>query len=432
MASVPTTPARPLALPDWCQKDSPNFVKWTPIPNTFFESAMRKLSPLESQVLGLVARFTYGDDRNQRPEWATISLNKFAEFCGASKNGVALALDRLARAGAIDAERVGREKRYRVAIQELDKLKELPPDEDETTAEEESDETGNETSATRVKTEDVPTIRFGKHSVPLSAVEFCKGCAQKVIDAVKTATEPTNAASAEKANEERTIVPVSGAIEAKKANTGRTIVPISGTIEASDAEDATNLATLETHLSKLFAKKLGEAPPRRLTAPAIAELRAADVPLGDLLARIEARRGVFNSYAFLGHRVADVINAHAAAQRSAAPTPQQQQQLSPTERIRAHAAERIAEIEARVPDTPDRARVIEALEHVNTNAAKLAKDPAKLRSILEDAETVLASCVWSQLKEATIRMVNSKPAAVRSSAAVVSAGIRSLILEGVC
>jgi DNA-binding transcriptional ArsR family regulator len=437
VASVPVNP-RPLALPEWCQKDSADFIKWTPIPNTFFESAMRKLTGLESQVLGLIARFTYGDDRANRPEWATVSLTKFATYCGASKNGVALALDRLERAGAIKAERVGRDKRYRVAIQELDKLKDLPPAEGESVEVEEDEETGDETSAVRVKADDVPTIRIGKHSLPLSAVKFCKDCADKVIDAVKAAMEPAGAASADKANETRTIVPVTGTIEppvsmeaAQKANKGRMIVPLSGTIEASDAEDATNLATLESHLSKLFAKKLGEAPPRRLTAPALAELRAAGVPIGDLLSRIDARRGVFHSYAFLANLVADVINAHAAANREAQQQQQPQQQLSPAERIRSHAAARIAEVEAHAPDTPDRAKVIEALEHVNANASKLAKDPGKLRSILEDAETVLASCVWNQLKEATMRMVNSKPAAVRSSAAVVSAGIRSLILEGV-
>lgn len=408
-ASAAKRVAKSAPLPSWTDGSSPDFLHWLPIPVSFFEQAMRKLTGLEAQILGLIARATYGDDRAGRPEWATdLPLTRFAALTGAHKNGVAIAIDRLERAGAIESERVGRTKRYRVAVHKLSHLTELEPEEATATADE--DETGEaaEGSTAVVAKSDEPVIKMGKHSVPLSSVKFCRDCADKLVAAVRAAAEPEVAKSEHKANDRHTPVGHSTPIEAQKANEERTI----GTVECDNQAD-TDIETLETYLSRRFAKKLGEAPPRRITEKAIFDLRKHDTPLTDLLTRIEARKGVFNSYAFLGNLVADVINAHAAAQR-ALPKPQataaitDDAGLSMAEKIRSHATSRIAEVERIVGAE----KAVESLIWINQHASELADNPTKLCELLEAAEIVVADAAKTKLRRSDLASIDADAQAV--------------------
>jgi hypothetical protein len=407
-AAATAKPVKAAPLPSWTDGASPDFLHWLPMPVAFFEQAMRKLTGLESQILGLIARATYGDDRAGRPEWATdLPLTRFAALTGAHKNGVAIAINRLERAGAIESEHVGRGKRYRVAVHKLAALKDLPPEEETASADEDEDAEAAEGSTAVVAKSDEPIIRMGKHSVPLSSVKFCQDCADKLVAAVRAAAEPTPVKSEQTANDRHTPVGHSAPIEAQKANEGRTI----GTVECDDQADA-DIATLEDYLSRRFAKKLGEAPPRRLTEKAIFDLRKFNTPLPDLLTRIEARRGVFNSYAFLGNLVADVINAHAAAQRAAMPTSKESLPVEPglsmAERIRSHATSRIAEVE-RIAGAE---KAVESLICINQNAAKLADDPTELCELLEAAEIVVADAAKAKLRKTDLNAIYADAEAV--------------------
>jgi DNA-binding transcriptional ArsR family regulator len=400
--------AKTAPLPSWTDGSSPDFLHWLPIPVSFFEQAMRKISGLEAQILGLIARATYGDDRGGRPEWATdLPLTRFAQLTGAHKNGVAIAIDRLERAGAIESERVGRGKRYRVAVHKLASLKELEPEEATASADEDEDAEAASGSTAVVAKSDEPVIKLGKHTVPLSAVKFCQDCATKLIAAVRTAAEPTAAKSEQEANDCHTPVGQSAPIQAEKANEGRTI----GTVECDNQADA-DIATLEQYLARRFAKKLGEAPPRRITEKAIFDLRKYETPLTDLLTRIEARKGVFNSWAFLGNLVVDVINAHAAAQR-AIPKPvaavvTTEPGLSMAERIRSHATGRIAEVE-RIAGAE---KAVESLIWINQNAAKLADNPSELCELLEAAEIVVADAIKAKLRKPELNAIYADAEAV--------------------
>lgn len=407
-ASVPKRPAGRAAksapLPSWTDGASPDFLHWLPIPVSFFQSAMRKLSGLEAQILGLIAHATYGDDRAGRPEWATdLPLTRFAQLTGAHKNGVAIAIDRLERAGAIESERIGRGKRYRVAVHKLASLKELEPQPVVAEDDVEEGEAVEEATAVVAKS-DEPVIKMGKHSVPLSKVSFCKDCAEKLVAAVRAAAEPEAAKSEQKANDCHTGVCQSAPIQAEKANTGRTI----GTVECDD-QAFTDIQVLEEHLARRFAKKLGEPPPRLITEKAIFDLRKHETPLPDLLARIEARKGVFNSYAFLGNLVADVINAHAAAQRAMPkPVVTTEPALSMAERIRSHATSRIAEVE-RIAGAE---KAVESLIWINQNAAKLADDPTQLCELLEAAEIVVADAAKTKLRKMDLNAIYADAEAV--------------------
>ena len=381
-------------LPSWTDAESSDFLHWLPVPVTFFEKAFRRLTGLEAQVLGLISRFTYGDSAAGRPEWLSdFPFTKFATLTGASRNGVAIALDRLERAGAIDAERVGRGKRYRVAVQRWHELKELPP---ETTAEvEDGNEADDNSSETVAKAKDEPCIRMGKHSIALTKIGFCSTCADKIVAAVRSAQEPAAAAPTApepptaEANKKGTIVPIQlvDALHHRETvateNKGRTIVPIQLVVH-------TEVEQLTDFLATRFAKKLGEKPPIHFVADAVAELRQAGVPLADLFARVDARIKVFRSYGMLPNLVADVINAHVAAQRSAPPPPQAaapvDSGLTLAEQISSHAAALIPWVES----LPGAEKAVEALIYLNQNSRQLADELDRVWEILDAAEIVAA------------------------------------------
>ncbi|TAL08371.1 MAG: hypothetical protein EPO02_12880 [Nitrospirae bacterium] len=383
-------------LPSWCDPDSESFIPWLPLPNSYFEKAFRRLTGLENHLLGLISRLTYGDIREGRPEWLTDhSLDRLARLTGAHRNSVALALDRLERAGAIDSEKQGRGKRYRVAVERWDNLKELPPEaEDEQAPDEE--ELPPEAEDDQVK-EPVPVIRMGKHSIPLSSVSFCKECAAKVIAAVTGSSEPTRG----KANKKGTIVTVecddqavAEAQEPEKANKKGTIV----TVECDDQA----VAELECYLVNNFAKKLVEAPPPTLLRKAITDLRSAGVPLSDLFARIDLRRGIFR-YGLLPNLVVDVINTHAAMRRHSARSPEPATGPSFAEQVRTHVCALIPVYESLAPP------IAEVLARINVNAATYEPSQIELEHELQDAEIVAAGlAAATRLSEHRQRLIEAE------------------------
>ena len=88
---------------------------WLPMPRRLIEVAAG-LSRIERAVTDLILLRTIGDEATGRPDWAAISEPEFADYAGASLNGVHHAVTRLERMRVIESQPAGRSKRYRLTL----------------------------------------------------------------------------------------------------------------------------------------------------------------------------------------------------------------------------------------------------------------------------------------------------------------------------
>jgi hypothetical protein len=94
-----------------------------PIPRVLLERVGPSLSKVERAVLDLVLLRTLADDENGRPDSAVVTESEFADYAGATIDGVHRALVRLERAlRIVESEPEGRRKRYRLALENADRV----------------------------------------------------------------------------------------------------------------------------------------------------------------------------------------------------------------------------------------------------------------------------------------------------------------------
>jgi hypothetical protein len=94
---------------------------WVPIPRVLLERVGPSLSKVERAIVDLVLLRTLADDENGRPDSAIVTESEFADYAGATVDGVHRALVRLERALCIiESEPEGRRKRYRLALENAD------------------------------------------------------------------------------------------------------------------------------------------------------------------------------------------------------------------------------------------------------------------------------------------------------------------------
>lgn len=103
---------------------------FTRTPHSFF-ALFRSFSIVQMAILGNILDRTVGfvptKAMSQRPEWVRITEREFARMLGASENGIALALDALEEKAVIESRTVGRNKEYRVLMENWAKVSPKAP-----------------------------------------------------------------------------------------------------------------------------------------------------------------------------------------------------------------------------------------------------------------------------------------------------------------
>lgn len=423
-------------LPSWARsKVNRRGLAYTVVPDDYWDHAMPALvaagHPIASNMLGLMMRLSWGKKGargESGPEWIPMPVRDLTGLLGSTRNTASINVRALVAAGALE-ERKSKDRRfseYRVAVERLrnidknsfeqtyDKLveeslrksKDVPLDEAEIIADDGAVE--NQPEIRRpISAYTGPIIRFGFRQIPASQVaqeaHLCTECTAHFVTYAETAQKaPVTAPAA---------VEVKNSTGANKSVTEKectTVVHFSPEPSRQAAAVKSPLiARLRTVLSHSLSERLNSAPPEKLLEQIAAKLEAAGADLGSFFARCNQRDKQVKTWGFLLHLADDAASAARVIREAreglrSHGTPE----LSPAERIRVHAAERIAEIEAAIADGPERAKVIEALEYVNVNAG--SAEIEHLETVLADASAILFRLVDASLSDARRREIEGK------------------------
>lgn len=290
-------------MPAWVQRGG-----WTPVPNSFFTHVMRACSQFEQAILSLILFRTAGDAQGGRPDWVQLSEQQLARFLDGHPNGISRAITRLEEMGAIESRRVGRAKQYRAIVEGWDKLTPRKPRKIEPKPVED-DEDDAETSGPTITAEALPkpvlVILPGvKGKVPLS--EACPQgaacCLVQQYEANKTGTTTTLECgnSGDKAKMGRTITTLECG---NPANSGDTAIDQPPTLLDPEFSAFYDL------IDSLLSARLLQPPPMAILETQFERLKAHDVPLDYVEARVNLRINAFRSYGLLEHVVTDCIKA---------------------------------------------------------------------------------------------------------------------------
>lgn len=297
-------------LPDWVQRGG-----WTPVPNTFFSHVMRACSQFEQAILALILFRTAGDDRAGRPEWVQLSEKQLANYLDGHPNGISRAIDRLEAEGAIESRQVGRAKQYRVVVEAWDKLparkpRKIEPKREEVAASDDEDAT---TDATQPRDTEVlvilPGVK-GKHPLTEVCPSGADCCLLKSVKANKQGTIATLQCGDldEKANIRGTIATLQCGNHSPNlryaAESNQRSAP---TLLDGEFSDFYGL------IDSILSPRLLQPPPMAILETQFERLKAHDVPLDYVEARVKLRINAFRSYGLLEHVVTDCIKAVDAA-----------------------------------------------------------------------------------------------------------------------
>lgn len=290
-------------MPAWVQRGG-----WTPVPNTFFTHVMRACSQFEQAILSLILFRTAGDAQGGRPDWIQLSEQQLARFLDGHPNGISKAIARLEEMGAIESRRVGRAKQYRAIVEGWEKLTPRKPRKIEPKPVEDVEDDG-ETAGPEAAAEALPkpvlVILPGvKGKIPLS--EACpQGAACCLVQQYQ-------------ANKQGTITTLECGNSGEKANMGRTIT----TLECGDPAKSGDAAIDEPPtlldpefsafydlIDSILSGRLLQPPPMAILETQFERLKAHDVPLDYVEARVKLRINAFRSYGLLEHVVTDCIKA---------------------------------------------------------------------------------------------------------------------------
>lgn len=379
-------------MPGWVQRGG-----WTPVPNAFFTHVMRACSQFEQAILSLILFRTAGDAQGGRPEWIQLSEQQLARFLDGHPNGISKAIGRLEEMGAIESRRVGRAKQYRAIVEGWDKLTPRKPRKIEAKPVAEPDDDAELTEADAAAALHAPkpilvVLPGDKSKRPL--IDVCPAGAQCCL------------VQKYEANTRGTIPTLEWGDSGEKAKTGRTIPTLEcGNSPGDDAAVAAQPPTLldpafgefYSLIDSLLSARLLQPPPMAILETQFERLKAHDVPLDYVEARVNLRINAFRSYGLLEHVVTDCIKAvdaaraneaRAATGRSDGPAPD-------AAVIRKHLHGCAAELKRQPPAFEEvRELVLQAADDAPRHAANLmhlelhlANVEAMMRNLSEDALT---------------------------------------------
>jgi hypothetical protein len=304
-------------MPAWVQRGG-----WTPVPNSFFTHVMRACSQFEQAILSLILFRTAGDAQGGRPEWVQLSEQQLARFLDGHPNGISKAIGRLEEMGAIESRKVGRAKQYRAIVEAWDKLtprkpRKVEPKRVEEPEEDADAELRDEEAVAALKMAAAPKevlVILPGQKKPRPLAETCPGGANCELVRRYAAKDKRMTSTPECGDSGET------------ANTGRTTTTLewrnaSPAVPSDAAADRNPPPTLLDPefsafydlIDSLLSTRLLQPPPLAILETQFERLKAHDVPLDYVEARVKLRINAFRSYGLLEHVVTDCIKAVDAA-----------------------------------------------------------------------------------------------------------------------
>lgn len=286
-------------MPAWVQRGG-----WTPVPNSFFTHVMRACSQFEQAILSLILFRTAGDAQGGRPEWVQLSEQQLARFLDGHPNGISKAIGRLEEMGAIESRKVGRAKQYRAIVEAWDKLtprkpRKVEPKRVEEPEEDSGAELRDEEAVAALKMAAAPKevlVILPGQKKPRPLAETCPGGANCELVRRYAAKEQRTTTTLEWRNAS----PAVPSDAAADRNPPPTLL---------DPE----FSAFYDLIDSLLSTRLLQPPPLAILETQFERLKAHDVPLDYVEARVKLRINAFRSYGLLEHVVTDCIKAVDAA-----------------------------------------------------------------------------------------------------------------------
>jgi len=305
-------------------------------PHVFFTHLIRALSDIERGVVGLILQRTVGAPTSRRepnrPEWIKVTESEFARICDCSVNGVSNALERLEECGAIEAQRVGRTKQYRVRLDAWERIPigrrtHVPEAPEEPEEEDSAEPTAGEASPRRLgrrrklRPGAVASVRFEAPTTELQ-VENETGLPVAIAVTADGGTHRLQIMMADdgehKANNDMTN-PVESISYGDKATSRMVQLPAQPQAETtSEVVVSEEVAAFAAELDTQLAKQVHQRVPMPLASAQYKRLVAADA-IPAFWARLKLRASAFKSWGMLPQLVDDVTGAARAAIKPAAP-----------------------------------------------------------------------------------------------------------------